>query len=260
MRRILQLSMVAALLTTAAFGDEWSKKFPVSGRPELRVSTGDGSVRVRTWDRKEIEARVTTVGYKIGPSDVRITDHQTGDRVELEVRVPSIGLSFGRHSIEVELQVPRNLNSDIHTGDGSISLESVRGETHLSTGDGSIQADGLDGNLDARTGDGSMHVRGRFDMLTLQTGDGSIDATVENGSKMTSSWSIRTGDGSLRLKLPASFSADLDVHTGDGSIHSDLPVTSTGSRRENELRGKLNAGGALLTVRTSDGSVSLERL
>jgi hypothetical protein len=193
---------------------------------------------------------------------VRVIDHQTGDRVELEVRAPNLnfGNNFSNRSIRVELQVPRNLNSDIRTGDGSISLESVRGETHLSTGDGSIHAEGIDGILDAHTGDGSMHVRGRFDLLTLQTGDGSIDAAVEDGSKMTASWSIRTGDGSLRLRLPSNFSADLDVRTGDGSIHSSLAVNSSTGRRQNELRGKLNAGGPLLTVHTSDGSVSLEHL
>jgi hypothetical protein len=252
--------LFTAVLSSTALADEWSKKFPVSGRPELRVSTGDGSVRVRTWDRREIEARVITTGWKIGPDEVRVVDHQTGDRVELEVRVPNNGFSFGRRSVSVELEVPRDLMSDIRTGDGSVSLEGVRGETHLSTGDGSINAERIDGSLDARTGDGSMHVVGRFDLLTLQTRDGSIAADVENGSKMNASWSIRTGDGSLRLRLPSNFSADLDVRTGDGSIHSDLPVASTGSHRDNELRGKLNAGGPLLTVHTNDGSVSLERL
>jgi len=260
MQRVLQLSLVAALLTTAAFADEWSKKFPVSGRPELRVSTGDGSVRVRTWDRKEIEARVITTGWKIAPDQVRVVDHQTGDRVDIEVHTPNTSFSLGRRSIEVELQVPRELMSDIRTGDGSITIEGLRGDTHLQTGDGSIHADGLDGKFDAHTGDGSVHARGRFDMLTLQTGDGSIDAEVENGSKVTGSWSIHTGDGSVRLRVPANLSAELDVHTGDGSIHSNLSVATTGSRRENELRGKLNAGGPLLTVRTNDGSVTLDRL
>lgn len=261
MSRILQLSLLTALLSTAVLADEWSKKFPISGRPELRVNTGDGSVRVRTWDRKEIEARVITVGYKIGPGDVRVVEHQTGDLVELELRVPHVSFGLGRHSIELEISVPRDVRSDIRTGDGSISLDGVRGDTHLSTGDGSIRAEGIDGTLDARTGDGSMHVVGRFDSLNLQTGDGSISADVENGSKMNASWSIRTGDGSLHLRLPSNFSADLDVHTGDGSIHSNLPLTSSsGGRRQNELRGRLNAGGPLLTVHTNDGSVSLDRL
>ena len=263
MTRTFLLAMSAAIaISGAAFADEWSKTFQISGRPELRVNVNDGSVTIRTWDRKEIEARVTTVRWKI-PSEVQVVEHQSGDRVELEVRMPHrmFMLNFGqRMSIQVELRVPREIQSDIRTGDGSIIAENLRGETRLSTGDGRIEATSLDGTLDAQTGDGRIIIRGRFDMLNLHTGDGSIEAEVNNGSRITSEWSVRTGDGHVTLRLPASLSADLDVHTGDGHIQSDLPVTVSGSRSEHELRGKLNAGGPPLIVRTNDGSIRLERM
>ncbi len=118
----------------------------------------------------------------------------------------------------------------------------------------------MDGTLEAKTGDGSIHVGGRFDQLNLRTGDGSIEAEVGAGSKMSSEWSVRTGDGHVTLRLPEHFSAYLDVHTGDGHIQSDLPVSISGSIRRNELRGNLNAGGPALIVHTNDGSVRLERL
>ncbi len=264
LRPLLQVSLAGALLNTALLADEWTKKFAVSGHPELRIDANDGAVNIRTWDRKEIEARVTTTGWKIADSEVRVIDRQTGDRVELEVRIPhrpfSVTFGIGHRSVRVELQVPRELRSDIHTGDGSITVAGVHGETRLSTGDGHIEADSLDGNLDAKTGDGRIRVRGRFDLLNLRTGDGSVEAEIENGSKMSSEWSVRTGDGHVTLRLPSSFSADLDVHTGDGHIQSDLPVTVSGSRHENELRGRLNAGGPPFIIRTNDGSIRLERL
>jgi hypothetical protein len=263
MTRTFLLAMFTVIaISGAALADDWSKTFQISGRPELRVNANDGSVTIRTWDRKEIEARVTTVRWKI-PSEVQVVDHQSGDRVELEVRMPHrmFTLNFGqRSSIQVELRVPREIRSDIRTGDGSIIAENLRGETRLSTGDGRIEATSLDGTLDAQTGDGRIVIRGRFDMLNLHTGDGSIEAEVNNGSRITSEWSVRTGDGHVTLRLPATLSADLDVHTGDGHIQSDLPVTVSGSRSEHELRGKLNAGGPPLIVRTNDGSIRLERM
>ena len=262
MNRTFLLALSGAIaISGAALADDWSKTFQISGRPDLRVNVNDGSVTVRTWDRKEIEARVTTVHWRI-PSDVQVVDHQSGDHVELEVRMPHHVFSFnlGRRSIQVELRVPRELRSDIRTGDGSIVAENLRGETRLSTGDGRIEATSLDGTLDAQTGDGRIVIRGRFDMLNLHTGDGSIEAEVNNGSRITSEWSVRTGDGHVTLRLPATFSADLDVHTGDGHIQSDLPVTVSGSRNEHELRGKLNAGGPPLIVRTNDGSIRLEKM
>ena len=75
MHRTFWLALsVAAALSTVALADDWSKTFQISGRPELRVNTNDGSVTVRTWDRKEIEARVTTVHWRI-PSDVQVIEH-----------------------------------------------------------------------------------------------------------------------------------------------------------------------------------------
>jgi DUF4097 and DUF4098 domain-containing protein YvlB len=261
-RALVQVSLAAALVNTAVLADEWSKKFAISGKPELRVDANDGVVRVRTWDRKEIEARVTTVGWRIAPSEVQVIDRQSGDRVEVEVRMPHrpFGIVFGIRRIQVEIQVPRDIRSNIRTGDGSITVEQLRGETHLSTGDGHIEADSLDGILEANTGDGKIRVRGRFDLLNLHTGDGSIEADIGSGSKMSSSWTVRTGDGHVTLRLPSGFSADLDVHTGDGHIQSDLPVTISGTHHEHELRGRLNAGGPVFTVRTNDGSIRLERL
>jgi DUF4097 and DUF4098 domain-containing protein YvlB len=259
---LLKLTVAAAFVSTVTFADDWSKKFVVSGKPELRVDANDGSVTIHTWDRKEIEAKVTTVGWRISQSEVQIIDNQLGDLVKLEVRIPPHRMlfAFGNRSIRVELQVPRELRSDIRTGDGSILVDSLRGETRLHTGDGRIDADGLDGKLEASTGDGKVRVRGRFDQLTLHTGDGSIDAEIASGSRVTSEWTVRTGDGHVTLRLPANLSAELDVHTGDGHIDSDLPVTVSGTRREHELRGRLNAGGPLFTVRTNDGSIRLERL
>jgi len=260
-RTLLLVLPVSIAISGAALADDWSKTFSISGHPDLRVSANDGSVTIRTWDRKEIEARVTTIHWRI-PSDVQVVEHQSGDHVELEVRMPHrmFELNFGQRSIQVELRVPRDLKSDIRTGDGSITVENLHGETRLSTGDGRIEATALDGMLDAQTGDGRIITRGRFDRLNLHTGDGSIEAEINNGSRISSEWTVRTGDGHVTLRLPSTLSADLDVHTGDGHIQSDLPVTVSGSRNEHELRGKLNAGGPPLIVRTNDGSIRLEKM
>ncbi len=83
---------------------------------------------------------------------------------------------------------------------------------------------------------------------------------VEQGSKPTSSWILRTGDGNLDLHLPDGFSADVDAHTGDGRITSDLPISTSGQLREHELRGKLNSGGSTLELRSGDGTIHLSRM
>jgi len=252
--------VLLAVCGSPSFADEWKKSFNVSGKADLRVEVDDGEAMVRAWDRNQIDVRITTEGWKIGPSEVRVTDHQAGDRVEIEVRVPRTHINFGHRSVRVELQVPRELRASIHSGDGRISVHDLKGEIHLSTSDGSIEADAVDSDFEAKTGDGHIRATGRWDRLSLETNDGSIDAEARAGSKMTSAWRIRTGDGSVTLRLPENFTADLDAHTGDGKITVDFPVTASGSLGRSELRGKLNGGGQTLVVRTGDGPIRLHRL
>jgi hypothetical protein len=254
---MLLLVLAAASLATAA---DWNKKFTVTGRAGLRVDSNDASVEVRAGAAGAIEVRVIAEGWTIGSDEVRVTDRQIGNRVELEVRIPSGHWGPGNRSVRVEVKAPRETAAEIHTGDGRIQVEGLHGDTRLVTGDGSITAEALDGSLDARTGDGRIVVRGRFDRLNLRTDDGSVEAEVQPGSRVSAGWRIQTGDGSVRLRLAADLAADLDVHTGDGSITSELPVAVSGLRSESSLRGKLNGGGLLLTVRTGDGSIHLGRL
>lgn len=260
MRRHVIGAIIGVLVLSAlASADEWKKNYQISGKPELKVDSGDGNIRVSSWNRNEIQAQVFTEGWKLGPSDVRITERQTGNRVEIEVRIPHANWNFGHRSVRVELMVPHAGNLDLHTGDGRIEVEDVKGDCQFSTGDGNLNVRGYDGTLKARTGDGSIRLIGRFDALELQTGDGNIDAEAQSGSKVASTWSLRTSDGSIILRVPAGLAADVDAHTGDGHISVDLPLTVNGVTSESQLRGKLNGGGGIVELRTGDGNISLRK-
>jgi len=51
----------------------------------------------------------------------------------------------------------------------------------------------------------------------------------------------------------------VDLHTGDGHISLDMPVTVEGRLGGNNIHGKLNGGGNLLTIPTGDGSIKLQK-
>lgn len=255
----LRFALIALLaLTVAARADEWKKDYKVTGTPEVVVDSGDGHIEVRSADQSDVAARVTTEGWQIG-NQLRIDERQDGNRVEISVRVPHINFGFKRHTILIELTVPRQSNLDLHSSDGRINITQVKGDLRLDSGDGRISANGLDGNLKARTSDGAMDVQGRFDNLDLKTGDGRVEARIADGSKMSSMWSIETSDGSVRLYLPANFSADLEAKTGDGHIECDFPVMVNGRLNESSLRGKMNGGGQVLEVRSGDGNITIAK-
>ena len=280
-RRVAVLLTFVTFLTICAQAEEWRKTYSVSAKPEVRVDTNDADIRVYTADRKDIEAVVTTNGYKIGASAVNISDHQMGDRVEINIHVPNFHfLSIGIHkSVHVDLNIPREADLDLHSGDGRITAENLNGKAtlrsgdgdirissgkgafNIETGDGRVECQNLEGDLRAETKDGGVRIDGVFTTLDLHTGDGSIDAEARPGSKMASGWSVRTGDGSVTLRLPDGFPADVDLHTGDGHITMDFPVTieSGASLKQNAIRGKMNGGGQLLEIKTGDGNITLRR-
>ncbi len=271
---------VLVLAAASAGADDWSRQYTVKGRPELRLATDDGSIRVEVGTGSQIEASVTTEGWKIAPGEVTIRESQSGDQIAIEVRLPqrSYSSDYGRRSVKLVVRVPAAADLDLRTGDGSVDVEPVtgrvtiatgdgsitvaglRGEIKLHTGDGSIKATGLEGRLRADTGDGSMNVRGRFDALDLRTGDGSIAAEVEQGSKVAEGWSLSSGDGGITLRLPEDLGAELDAHAGSGDVTVEAPVTVTGTVSESSVRGTLAGGGGRLRVHTGDGSIHLKRL
>ena len=291
------LLAAATAVAPLAWAEETVKSFTVSGRANVRVETNDGSVRVSSGDGKQVEFRVEYQGYELNKT-LTVETRQDGDKVELVARVKDHwGISWGHNSrnLRIEVRMPREADLSVNTGDGSVQAASINGTVNVHTGDGSVKADSLTGTIDLhtsdgsitvdtlkgdirlRTGDGSIearnmdgkvaadsgdgHIRleGRFDALNVKTGDGSVNTQVQPGSKMTTGWSVRTGDGSVDILLPSDFQANIDATTGDGHISLGVPVTVEGTFSKSQVRGKLNGGGQELLIHTGDGSIRLSK-
>ena len=152
---------------------------------------------------------------------------------------------------------------ELRTGDGAIRVAGANGELLLNTGDGAITVDGAEGKLSLETGDGGVNVEGKLSSVKMHTRDGSIVYRVEPGAQMDDDWEISTGDGSVSLYLPKTFSAELDAHTGDGGIRNELGVENlerSGDRDRDKqtLRARLGDGGRRLRIQTGDGAITLK--
>src|SRR6202007_118822 len=90
MAGILMVGISWGAAAQPARGDEWSKTYKVRGHANLRVETDDGDVNILAGAPGQIEARVTTDSFKIGPGGVRVEEHQEGDRVTVRVTLPHL--------------------------------------------------------------------------------------------------------------------------------------------------------------------------
>lgn len=260
------------------------KRFTVSGTPLVRATTFDGSIQVQSWDNPDVLVEIEKRGpTRTALDDIQIYAAQDGNSITVEAKRPTghtvhvFGLNVSS-TARLIVWVPKRADIHARSGDGSISIEHVNGklEAHtgdgsvrandisgtlsLSSGDGSITVENAQGQLQVDTGDGSVNVSGKLGVVRLHSGDGSMVYRAEPGTKMEDDWEVTTGDGSVTLYLPPDFSAELDAHTGDGSVRSDLYDGDRAAVNGGSLRSRIGAGGKLLRIRTSDGSVRLKRI
>jgi DUF4097 and DUF4098 domain-containing protein YvlB len=258
------------------------KRFAVSGAADVRLTTFDGAIEVRSWDRPEVLVEIEKRGpTKESVEALEIVSQQKNGAIELEVKRPRresfTHVAFSRSpSARLIVSLPRRADVRARTGDGSIRVDGVQGhlelrsgdgsirvkdvsgEITLDTGDGSVTVEDAEGKLAIETGDGGMSVSGRFSAVRLRTHDGAIVYRAQPGSSMADDWDISTGDGSVSLFLPSDFSAELDALTGDGTIRDDLRIAGSRDHDRRSLRGRLGAsGGRLIRVRTGDGGIRL---
>ena len=281
----LSLLSAGCMVTVDSHGEiiREEKRFTIDGRGDLRVATFEGSIEVRSWDHPDIAVEVEKRGpSKTAVDGLEIVSSQKGNLIQVEVKRPR-NESFsgiGLHRIayaSLIVRVPRDIDIqarsedgsirieriagkiDVRTSDGSIRGSDLAGDITLDTGDGSVTVENADGRLNVGSGDGSVNISGRIGGLTLHTGDGSVVLRAQPGTVMREPWEITTGDGGVSLYLPAGFGAELDAHTGDGTIRNDLNVEEAGDRSNRRtLRGRIGPGGKMLRVRTGDGSIRLK--
>jgi hypothetical protein len=244
--------------------DTVEKRFAVSGAPQVKVGTFDGSVEVSTWDRPEVLVVIEKRAMDKAAADrMLVTAEQNGDRVTVDVRNTSDGglhLNFGSIGARVTVTVPAKAQIEASTGDGRVNVRDVEGDLSVRTGDGAIRLEHVNGAVDAQSGDGSIEIEGMIRRLTARSGDGRVRVNAANAHP-SSDWTLATGDGSVVLDVPEGFSAELDATTGDGRVEvRGLPFSgSSNARARRAARGQIGSGGARITIRSGDGSITVRR-
>ena len=263
---------------------DWAKTYSTAGKPTLTIETGDSNLKIHSCGEcKTINVKVHSE-RKL--SEYRLEESQSGDHVSfLFKEKPHVGfhVSWTNHGeTYVEVETPGTLDLDAKTSDGNLSARDLQGDLQLHTGDGNADLDNLrgtirlkssDGNMtlqnasgtiEARSSDGHMKVDGNFSAVQLHSSDGGLDFVLADGAKLTGASRIESSDGTVTIRVPHDFAADLDISTSDGHIDCSLPLTmdhyDSHEGSGNHMRGKVNAGGVPLAIHTSDGNVSISQL
>ncbi|GAK49018.1 hypothetical protein U14_00236 [Candidatus Moduliflexus flocculans] len=144
----------------------------------------------------------------------------------------------------------------VKSSDGSITAEEMVGSIFAKTSNGSIKLHQVSGEVNAETSNGSIEIRGASLLNTVKTSDGSIQADILK--TQTANATFETSDGSINLSLAPELQAAFEMKTSDGRIKlNDITLNVSEIAGDNALKGTLNNGGAMISLKTSDGNIEL---
>jgi hypothetical protein len=272
---ITSLVALAVMATVPARATEatFERDLTVTGRVDLTVSTGSGSIHLTSdpAGRVHIFARVKS-GW--GSSDEmvqQIAAHPPIQQTGNIVRIGAGHQNLGNVSIDYEIQAPPDAYLDAASGSGSVTDEGVGANARLSTGSGSIHATGLQGGFTVQTGSGNIDAAqtGSGD-VKAETGSGSIElknlhgglragtgsGNIKVDGTPAASWRINTGSGSVEL-WTGNAALTLDAGAGSGNIHCDRAIVSQGTVDHHHLKGEIGGGGPAVHIGTGSGNIRI---
>ena len=227
--------------------------FSVSSSPRLVINGFNGRIEVNTGSENTIRVQATL--KKADKVDYKVT--QDGDTVSVDAKERGRSIfRFGRSpGADIEVTVPAQTIVELRTSNGSIEIHGIERSGILRTSNGKIVMEDVKGDFDVDTSNGSITVSGMEGTVRLETSNGRIDFT----GKLTPGGrnEMRTSNGSITVRLEGEPSVELDASTSNGSVSSKLPILAS-STGDNHLAGSIGNAEAELTIRTSNGSVTVQ--
>lgn len=248
---------------TQVFAGELKERFektcPLSRNGRFSLQNENGRVTIMAWDRNEVKIEAEKIARAGRESDAQkmldateIIVRQGDNSVEVDTRTPRTGSgdSFwswmfggegGHVSVNYIITVPREIHLKVKSVNGKIDAHEISGHAELATTNGGVEVEEAAGSVSAETTNGRIQV--------------SLAKVADNESMY-----FETTNGSVVAAFPQDFSATISARTTNGSINCDFPVTVAGRMGRNELEGKIGDNGGRVTLRTTNGSISIRQL
>jgi len=225
----------------------WTRSYTLTGADaRIDIVNTNGTITVEATDGATVEVKASITAHgatedaaKEALAKVEIREDAGASSVRLEARYPK---TFGRQGVTVNytLKVPKSVKVDVATVNGGIHLTGAQAAVKAETTNGNIEGSGLGSAIVASTTNGSI----KISMAGL-AGDG-IKAETTNGS--------------IELKLPEAAKATVSARCVNGGIAvNDLAFEKVGEGTKRKLDGKINGGGAPVSLETVNGSIRVGR-
>ena len=257
-------ALLNANLFTACAGDQANdpyliRTFPASSIRTVEASTSGGSITLNGDAGSEavVEVYVSRGNWSAEKIRQTLEENYTidikveGGKLYAEAKPKSKITNWNQLGVSVsfKISVPKQVNSNLRTSGGSISMSHLSGSQDFKTSGGSLSVENVSGDIVGRTSGGSITVTNSYDNIDLKTSGGSITAKDCSGKI-----NLKTSGGSIKLSY---LEGNIDAFTSGGSITANdikgmlKTGTSGGSVNLNSIYGSVDA-------KTSGGSMTVE--
>jgi hypothetical protein len=278
------------------YQQDFHYSYPLSAGGSVQLENHNGSVEISGWDKDEVEIDGTKyANTQSRMNEIKIDVVASAASVAIRT-IPPID-RWGGYGARYIVHVPRRAElGNIMSSNGSIRVTGIDGKAYLRTSNGSIHAAQTQGLLDIQTSNGSVELfdiagnttvhtsnggirgdvkKGRFDARTsngpidvrlLEADSNPVRLVSSNGHitlSMESPREVRadTSNSSITVRMPSTAAVNLRANTSNAPITTDFEVTVHGSiNSRHRLEGTIGAGGPLVDLGTTNGSIRVMKL
>jgi DUF4097 and DUF4098 domain-containing protein YvlB len=225
--------------------DQWTRSYPLARDGEFQIIGANGSVDIQGGSGTTVEVRAERIArassdaaaQEILPR-VRIREDVTADKIVLQTEGLA-GIVIGVEvAVNYHVTMPATARTRVRAVNGDVKVEGLDGQVIASSTNGEVIARNLRGGVDARS------VNKGVTVSLAAFGRDPVD--------------LRAVNGSVDLTVPSDVNASLEANYTNGSFDlKDLMFEPFGEQTRRRARGRLNAGGAPITITTVNGNIKV---
>lgn len=242
------------------FKENWHKTFPLGADGRFSVKNVNGDIRISTWDKAEADvSAVKTCRSKEENLKLVTIEAQSGaGYVAIDTIWPKSPFRNLRISVDYEIKVPAGVKLEmIRSTNGELELVGRFGEVAAETTNGDVKLEGAAGPAFLDTTNGDITARDVRGSVKADTTNGGIHLVIDG---LKDNVTANTTNGSITVRLIGPVNARLEAETTNGHIDVDVPVTIKGmSRSRRNISGVIGDGGPLLSLDTTNGSITIAK-
>ena len=199
------LLILHATPAAAAAEGSFQRALQVTGPVHLDLTTGAGTVEVRTGGSGEVQVhgRIRAGEWFGGNAQEKIKRLEANPPIQQsgnQIRIGHIDDPELRHNISIsyEVVVPAETDLRVQSGSGDQKVDGIRGPLEVSSGSGGLRISAIGDQVHAETGSGDIDIHQVKGNVHAKTGSGSIDANDIAGA-----FEADSGSGRITLQQTA---------------------------------------------------------